>query len=92
MGAGDCIGIQDINYRRQFGGYECGGIKSQYANDFTIRGNIMRRVRDGGPDFKKCYPGIWLDWSNHGVLISSNMIYDIAAVRLSGQLSQPEDV
>lgn len=69
--------IQDINTRRQFGGFESAGIKIHYAVDVIIKNNIIRRVFNDGPEFKQCYPGIWLDWAGQGTRITGNIISDI---------------
>ncbi len=66
--------IQDINYQAQFGGAETAGIKVHRANDLVIRQNMVRRVFSTEHTDA---PGIWIDWSNQGVRITGNVIYDI---------------
>lgn len=71
--------IQDINYKMQFGGQETAGIKVHMATDLIIRNNIIRRVSAKGnkEPTNSHFPGIWIDWSNQGIRISGNVIYDI---------------
>ncbi len=68
--------IQDINYRKLYGGFETAGIKFHFTADLTIRNNVIRRVRNPGGDISLA-PGIWVDTSNQGIRITGNVIYDI---------------
>lgn len=65
--------IQDINYKREYGGEETAGIKFHSATDTIIRNNIIRRVRAGG---SRSHPGIWIDYANDGLRITGNVIYE----------------
>lgn len=57
--------IHDIATKREFYGYEIGGIKLHAAIDVIIRGN---RIHD-------CSLGTWLDWQTQGTRISRNVYY-----------------
>lgn len=64
--------IEDTNYRKEFGGFETGGIKFHQSVDTYIGGNLIRgvyRVSHSGW-------GIWIDASNQGTRISGNIIYN----------------
>lgn len=67
--------IQNINPKREFGGYEGGGIKVHNTADLLIRNNIIRNVTSLGGSTNA--PGIWIDWRNQGVRITGNVIYGI---------------
>ena len=58
--------IHHIALKREFYGYEIGGIKLHAAIDVTIRGN---RIHD-------CSLGTWLDWQAQGTRVSRNLYYD----------------
>lgn len=66
--------IQNINPKREFGGYEGGGIKVHNSSDLLIQNNIIRNIffLTGNA------PGIWVDWRNQGVRITGNVIYGIS--------------
>ncbi|HUT61274.1 MAG TPA: right-handed parallel beta-helix repeat-containing protein, partial [Phycisphaerae bacterium] len=67
--------IEDINYRREFGGWETAAIKFHESVDTVIAGNLIRRV-----DFQSHGAfGIWMDWGNQGTRITGNIIYDTKA-------------
>jgi hypothetical protein len=57
--------IYNIAVKREFYGYEIGGIKLHAAVDVEIRHN---RIHD-------CSLGIWLDWQTQGTRISRNVLY-----------------
>ena len=57
--------IYNIALKREFYGYEIGGIKLHAAIDVVIRHN---RIHD-------CSLGIWLDWQTQGTRISRNVFY-----------------
>ena len=57
--------IYNIAVKREFYGYEIGGIKLHAAIDVEIRHN---RIHD-------CSLGIWLDWETQGTRISRNLLY-----------------
>ncbi len=57
--------IYRIAVKREFYGYEIGGIKLHAAIDVVIRHN---RIND-------CTLGIWLDWQTQGTRVSRNVLY-----------------
>lgn len=57
--------IYNIAIKREFYGYEIGGIKLHAAIDVVIRHN---RIHD-------CSLGTWLDWQTQGTRISRNIYY-----------------
>ena len=57
--------IYNIAIKREFYGYEIGGIKLHAAIDVIIRHN---RIHD-------CSLGIWLDWQTQGTRVSRNLFY-----------------
>jgi MYXO-CTERM domain-containing protein len=69
--------IEDVNVKRQFGGYETAGIKIHCAIDVTIKNNVIRRVYSNNYDGGSAHDGIWLDWQGQGSRITGNVIYDI---------------
>src|SRR5919112_80817 len=58
--------IYNIALKREFYGYEIGGIKLHAAIDVVIRHN---RIHD-------CSLGTWLDWQTQGTRISRNLYYN----------------
>jgi hypothetical protein len=58
--------IYNIAVKREFYGYEIGGIKLHAAIDVVIRHN---RIHD-------CTLGTWLDWQTQGTRISRNLYYN----------------
>ncbi|PFG21273.1 right-handed parallel beta-helix repeat-containing protein [Serinibacter salmoneus] len=58
--------IHAIATKREFYGYEIGGIKLHAAIDVQIRGN---RIHD-------CSLGTWLDWQTQGTRVTRNLYYD----------------
>ena len=58
--------IYNIALKREFYGYEIGGIKLHAAIDVIIRHN---RIHD-------CSLGTWLDWQTQGTRVSRNLYYD----------------
>jgi Right handed beta helix region/Protein of unknown function (DUF1565) len=58
--------IYNIALKREFYGYEIGGIKLHAAIDVAIRHN---RIHD-------CSLGTWLDWQTQGTRISRNVFYN----------------
>ncbi|HSU37052.1 MAG TPA: right-handed parallel beta-helix repeat-containing protein [Propionibacteriaceae bacterium] len=57
--------IYNIAVKREFYGYEIGGIKLHAALDVVIRHN---RIHD-------CSLGIWLDWQTQGTRVTRNLCY-----------------
>jgi Right handed beta helix region/Protein of unknown function (DUF1565) len=58
--------IYNVAIKREFYGYEIGGIKLHAAIDVTIRHN---RIHD-------CTLGTWLDWQTQGTRVSRNLFHD----------------
>jgi hypothetical protein len=58
--------IYNIAIKREFYGYEIGGIKLHAALDVTIRHN---RIHD-------CSLGTWLDWQTQGTRVTRNVYHD----------------
>ena len=58
--------IYNIALKREFYGYEIGGIKLHAAIDVTIRHN---RIHD-------CSLGTWLDWQAQGTRVTRNVYHD----------------
>jgi alpha-L-arabinofuranosidase len=67
--------IEDINYKREFGGYETAGIKVHFSCDLTIKNNVIRRVRASN-NGSALHDGIWIDYENQGTRITGNVIYE----------------
>jgi alpha-N-arabinofuranosidase len=66
--------IEEINYLREFGGWETAGIKFHHSVDVEISNNLIRGVRNL---FDCAGFGIWIDFGNQGTRISKNIFYDI---------------
>jgi alpha-N-arabinofuranosidase len=66
--------IEEINYLREFGGWETAAIKFHHTTDVTISNNLIRGVRNL---FSTAGFGIWIDYVNQGTRISGNIMYDI---------------
>ncbi len=66
--------IEEINYLREFGGWETAGIKFHHSVDVEISNNLIRGVRNL---FDCAGFGIWIDFVNQGTRISKNIFYDI---------------
>ncbi|MFB9057302.1 right-handed parallel beta-helix repeat-containing protein [Mariniflexile ostreae] len=58
--------IYNINVKRQFGGWEVGGIKLHAAIDVVIKNNF---IHDN-------FRGIWLDWQAQGARVTGNLLYN----------------
>ena len=58
--------IYNIHIKKQFFGYETGGIKLHAPIDVIIKNNL---IHDN-------YRGIWLDWQSQGTRVSGNILYN----------------
>ena len=58
--------IYNIHIKKQFFGYEIGGIKLHAPIDVIIKNNL---IHDN-------YRGIWLDWQSQGTRVSGNIFYN----------------
>ena len=65
--------IEEINYLKEFGGWETAAIKLHRSVDVDISDNVIRGVHT---IFTCAGFGIWMDWGNQGVRISRNIIYN----------------
>ena len=58
--------IYDIYTKRQWGGFEMGGIKLHAPIDVLIRDNCIHNS----------FKGLWIDWQAQGIRISGNLLFD----------------
>lgn len=58
--------IFDIYTKRQWGGFEMGGIKLHAPIDVVIRDNCIHNA----------FKGIWIDWQAQGIRITGNVLFD----------------
>ncbi len=58
--------IYDIYVKRQWGGFEMGGIKLHAPIDVLIKNNCIHNT----------FKGMWIDWQAQGIRISGNLLYD----------------
>lgn len=58
--------IYDIYAKRQWGGFEMGGIKFHAPIDVIIKNNCIHNS----------FKGIWIDWQAQGIRISGNLLYN----------------
>ena len=65
--------IEDINYRKQYGGWETAAIKHHGANNLIIKNNFIRGVYTMNPDTGAAH-GIWNDFRNANWNVSGNVI------------------
>jgi hypothetical protein len=70
--------IEDTNYRKEFGGWETAAIKFHNSIDTVISHNLIRGVFHQ----QQGAFGIWMDYANQGIRISSNIIYDTQAATI----------
>jgi hypothetical protein len=77
--------IEDINYKKAYGGWETGGVKIHLALDIIFRNNIIRRVY--AQDTQYDYVGIWFDYGSQGSRITGNVVYDIEGAPINLMLS-----
>jgi len=58
--------IYDIYVKRQWGGFEMGGIKLHAPIDVLIKDNCIHNT----------FKGIWIDWQAQGIRINRNLLFD----------------
>ena len=58
--------IYDIYTKRQWGGFEMGGIKLHAPIDVSIKNNCIHNT----------FKGMWIDWQAQGIRITGNLLYD----------------
>jgi alpha-N-arabinofuranosidase len=58
--------IYDIHVKRQWDGFEMGGIKLHAPIDVVIKDNCIHNA----------FKGIWIDWQAQGIRISGNLLYN----------------
>ncbi|MCP8900954.1 right-handed parallel beta-helix repeat-containing protein [Gilvimarinus xylanilyticus] len=65
--------IEDVNYRKEFGGWETAGIKHHTTSNLVIKNNLVRNVYTLDPERGAAH-GIWNDFQNKDWRIESNVI------------------
>lgn len=70
--------IEDINYRKEFGGWETAAIKHHNTNNLSVRNNFIRGVYTISPDTGAAH-GIWNDFQNRDWRVSNNIIMNTDA-------------
>ena len=65
--------IEEIGYRRQFGGWEVSGIKLHVADNVAISDNVILDVRTADTEVGAAH-GIWIDYRNTDTRITGNII------------------
>lgn len=73
--------IEDINYRREFGGWETAGIKHHVTSHLTISHNFIRNVYTVNPELGAAH-GIWNDYTNSNWLVTNNIISQVEGISL----------
>ena len=58
--------IYDIYVKRQWGGFEMGGIKLHAPIDVLIKNNCIHNT----------FKGMWIDWQAQGIRITGNLLFD----------------
>lgn len=58
--------IYDIYVKRQWGGFEMGGIKLHVPIDVLIKNNCIQNT----------FKGMWIDWQAQGIRITGNLFFD----------------
>jgi len=58
--------IYDIYVKRQWGGFEMGGIKLHVPIDVLIKDNCIHNT----------FKGMWIDWQAQGIRITGNLLFD----------------
>ncbi|MDH3650231.1 MAG: DUF1565 domain-containing protein [Saprospiraceae bacterium] len=65
--------IEDINYRKEFGGWETAGIKHHSGDSLVIKNNFIRNIHTIDPSLGAAH-GIWNDWRNTNWRVSNNIV------------------
>ena len=65
--------IEDINYRKEFGGWETAAIKHHNADSLVVMGNFIRRVHTPDPAIGAAH-GIWNDYQNSNWQVKQNIV------------------
>ena len=65
--------IEDINYRREFGGWETAAIKFHDGDGLEISGNFIRNVATIDPEIGAAH-GIWNDYRNSNWRVDGNIV------------------
>jgi alpha-N-arabinofuranosidase len=68
--------IEQINHRREFGGFETAAIKLHNAGDVRIERNFVSEVRTRDKQYSAAH-GIWIDYENKDVALSRNLIREV---------------
>jgi len=69
--------IYDIYTKRQWGGFEMGGIKFHAAIDVLIKDNCIHNA----------FKGIWIDWQAQGIRITGNLLFNNSWMDLHMEVS-----
>ena len=67
--------IEEINYRKEFGGWETAAIKHHGADNLAIKDNLIRKVYTIDPK-KGAAHGIWNDYRNSNWKVTGNLVMD----------------
>jgi len=67
--------IEDINYRKEFGGWETAAIKHHNADSLVVMNNFIRRVYTVDPEIGAAH-GIWIDYNNSNWQVKQNIVMD----------------
>ena len=65
--------IEDINYRKEFGGWETAGIKHHNGDSLRIENNFIRKVYTVDSDIGAAH-GIWNDYRNSNWRVNGNIV------------------
>jgi alpha-N-arabinofuranosidase len=65
--------IEDINYRKEFGGWETAAIKFHNADNIVVKSNFIRGVYTIS-NTQGAAHGIWNDYENHNWQVRQNVI------------------
>ena len=70
--------IEELNYRKEFGGWETAAIKHHNGNNLIVRNNFIRGVYTADPEIGAAH-GIWNDYQNNNWQVSQNIIMNTDA-------------
>lgn len=70
--------IEDINYRKEYGGWETAAIKHHNSDNLLVKNNFIRGIYTMDPDTGAAH-GIWSDFNNSNWQVSENIIMNTDA-------------